>query len=120
MMIFLSKPMLCISNHFFCDNSVIKRHLKKVPLFCIQRMSTARSMIYCWSFQTFLYTGITFAYLHISGILPSSYDLLKVINNGINIYCSQPNKNDVDTSSGPGAFPFFYASNSRNYFFSRN
>ena len=28
-----------------------------------------------------------------------------MINNGINISCSQPNKNDVDTSSGPGAFP---------------
>ena len=42
---------------------------------------------------------------HISGILPSSYDSLKMINNGINISCSQPNKNDVDTSSSPGAFP---------------
>ena len=28
-----------------------------------------------------------------------------MINNRINIFCSQPNKNDVDTSSGPGAFP---------------
>ena len=62
-------------------------------------------MICARVFKLFLYTGITFAYLHISGILPSSYDLLKMINNGINISGSQPNQNYVDTSSGPGAFP---------------
>ena len=44
-------------------------------------------------------------YLHISGILLSSYDLLTMINNGINISCSQPNKNDIGTSSDPGGFP---------------
>ena len=31
--------------------------------------------------------------------------LLKMINNVMNISCSQPNKSDFDTSSGPGAFP---------------